>query len=137
MHSSPKFFDHIYNQYSELFQVDCLSPRYLVLLGFCLLPPSETYCSVTSFCVNFYLYFNLSGSIIMFLYLGEVAVCRRYPRHPSPDPRARGHLSPGWCPTCICELGFKAVGLYFSCFWCLPSAVKSQLIAKDPDAGKV
>ena len=34
-------------------------------------------------------------------------------------------------------LGLQAVGLYFSCFWCLPPAVKSQLIGKDPDVGKV
>jgi len=136
MHSSPKFFDHVYYHYFELFQVDCLSPRYLFLLGFCLVPPSETYSSVTSFCVNFYLYFNLSGSVVTFLDLGEVALCRRYPKHPSPNPRAIGHLIPGWCPTCICGLGLQAVGLDFSCFWCLPPDVKSQLIGKDPDAGK-
>ena len=136
MHFSPRFFDHVYYHYFELFQVDCLSPHYLVLLGFCLVPPSATYSCVTSFCVNFYLYCNLSGSVVTFLDLGEVALCRQYPRHPSPDPRARGHLIPGWCPTHICGLSLQVVGLHFSCFWCLPPDVKSQLIGKDPDAGK-
>ena len=107
MHSSPKFSNHVYYHYSELFQVDCLSPRYLVLLGFCLVLPSETYSSVTSFCVNFYLNFNLSGSVVTFLDLGEVAPCRRYPRHPSPDPRAIGHLIPGWCPRVFADSVFK------------------------------
>ena len=136
VHSSPKSFDHVYYHYSEPFQVDCLSPLYLVLLGFCLVPPSELYSSVTSFCVNYYFYFYLSDSVGTFLGLGEVALCRRYPRHPSPDPRARGHLIAWWCPTGICGLGLQAVRLYFSCFWCLPPDVKSQLVGKDPDAGK-
>ena len=136
MHSSPKFFNHVYYQYSEPFQVDCLSPHYLVLLGFCLVPPSETYSSVTSFCVNHYLYFYLSCSVVTFLYLGEVALCRRYPRHPYSDPRARGHLIAGRLPTGICRLGLQAVGLDFSCFLYMPPDVKSQLIGKDPDAGK-
>ena len=67
MHSSPKFFDHVYYNYSEVFQVDCLSPCNLVLLGFNLFPPSESYSSVTLFCVNYYLYFYLSGSVVTFL----------------------------------------------------------------------
>ena len=137
MHSSPKFFDHVYYHYSELFQVHCLSPRYLVLLGFCLVLPSEIYSSVTSFCVNFYLYFNLSGSVVTFLDLGEVAPCRRYPRHPSPDPRAIGHLIPGWCPHVFVDMVFKLWDSTFLAFGVCPLMWRANSLVKTLMMGKI
>ena len=54
-----------------LSRVDCLSPLHLVLLGFYLLPSSETYSSVASFCLSCCLYFYISGKLFMFPDLGE------------------------------------------------------------------
>ena len=72
-HSSPEFFKHLYDHYLELYWVDCLSPLYLVLLGFYHVPSFGTYFSLASSCLICCFYFYVFGRFIPFPHLGEVA----------------------------------------------------------------
>ena len=105
-HSVHPFFSRVLGSslrslFWNLSRVDYQSPLHLVvLLGLYLVPSSGTYSSAISFCLNVYLYFHVCEKLVVFLGLGEVALCRGCPMCPrstllSPHPRARDQLVPG------------------------------------------
>lgn len=57
----------------------------------------------------------------MFLNLGEAALCRRHPVYPSSNyPLAtQGPAGPNVVSGLYLCLDMQAIGLQFSCFWCL------------------
>ena len=83
MHSSPDFFELLYNHRFKLYWVGCLSPLYLVLLGFYRVPSFGIYSSVALSCLSCCFYFYVFVRLVTFPDLGEVAFCRRHPVHPS------------------------------------------------------
>ena len=63
--------------------MNCLSLCHLLLWGFILFLHLKHMPSVTSFCLNCYVYFYECGRLVTFLNLVEVALCRKCPVCPN------------------------------------------------------
>ena len=87
----------------------------VVLLRFYFVPLSETYSFAVSVCLNFYLYFYVYGRLVMFLVLGELALCRGCPMCsssslPCHHPRARFQLVLGRFSSVFADSFLQAMG---------------------------
>lgn len=76
IHLSPKFTEHLYDHYVKLFIGQVAYFCSVLLLGFWIFPLLWIYSSVSSFCLNFSVYFYVLGKWVTFPNLREVTLYR-------------------------------------------------------------